>query len=531
MHLPSVHLCIVQPLGYVHSLGFLDQARFFRHQFRRMGAAVSLAKNRLRHDAVNFVFGAHLGFDGDLRSRYTCVFVNLEQLGPGGATVSSEYLKLLGHAAVVDYDAANVPMYTARVEDVPLISFAYAPYLAGDSMPIESRPIDILFFGSLNARREQLVKQVEASGRSVSMLSSPVYGPERDELIKQAKVVLNCHFYESARFEQARAFQCMSLGTPVVSEWAPSTQAPAQFEDCVFWVPASDLCSFFAQKFGTLEFAHEARSKLAAFQAYDVIEQYADALAFSCGYRKVQAQRMHAGAWRPTRMQIGSGKDYQLGWLNIDILEASQPDAVLDLAKPQTWPQVIASDSLGEVELHEASLSTIYANNVLEHVVDLPRLMTNCLLLLQEGGEMQIEVPHERARTAWQDPTHVRAMNSNSWIYYADWFWYLGWFDWRFHIKQQVFLDAALRQCDEGSAHFMKVTLVKVATTLSEKMSARTMQPGFGGVPEDSIFAATELADTASTPLPDGEVDSTELGRRIHAMLGKPLAVAEALQP
>ncbi len=222
MRLPSVHLCIVQPLGYVHSLGFLDQARFFRHQFRRMGAEVSLAKNRLRHDAVNFVFGAHLGFDEELRSRYTCVFVNLEQLGTGGATVSPAYLKLLGHAAVVDYDAANVRVYTAHVEDVPLVSFAHAPYLEGNATPIEDRPIDILFFGSLNPRREQLIKQVESSGRSVTLLSSPVYGPERDGLIRQAKVVLNCHFYDSARFEQARAFQCLSLGTPVVSEWTAS---------------------------------------------------------------------------------------------------------------------------------------------------------------------------------------------------------------------------------------------------------------------------------------------------------------------
>ncbi len=485
MHLPNVHLCIVQPLGYVHSLGFLDQARFFRHQFRRMGADVTLAKNRLRHDAVNFIFGAHLGFDADLRSRYTCVFVNLEQLGLGGAAVSDAYLKLLGNAAVVDYDAANVNMYTAHVDDVPLISFAHAPYLESDPMPIEARPIDILFIGSLNARREHLIQQIEASGCNVTMLSSPVYGPERDELVKQAKAVLNCHFYESARFEQARAFQCMSLGTPVISEWTASTQAPVQFEDTVFWVGASDLCSFFSLRFGTAEFAVQARRQLAAFQAHDVIEQYADALAFACGYRKVQAQRMHAAPWRPTRLHIGSGKDYQLGWFNIDILETSQPDAVLDLAKPQVWPQRIATGSLGMVELHESSVSTIYANNVLEHVADLPRLMTNCLLLLREGGEMQIEVPHERATTAWQDPTHVRAMNRNSWIYYADWFWYLGWFDWRFHIKQLVYLDAALRECDEGSAHFMRVTLCKAATTLAEKMTARTMQPGFGGVPDD----------------------------------------------
>ena len=80
MHtLPAFHLSIVQPSGYVHSLGLLDQARYFRYQLRRAGARVTMAKNRLRSDAVNLVFGAHLGFDPVLLARHSCVFVNLEQ--------------------------------------------------------------------------------------------------------------------------------------------------------------------------------------------------------------------------------------------------------------------------------------------------------------------------------------------------------------------------------------------------------------------------------------------------------------------
>ena len=109
--IPAIHLCIQQPAGYVHSLGLLDPARYFRYQFRRLGATVTMAKNRLRHDAVNFVFGAHLGFDAGLRARHACVFVNLEQLGDGGAQVSAAYLALLASSAVVDYDAANRVAY------------------------------------------------------------------------------------------------------------------------------------------------------------------------------------------------------------------------------------------------------------------------------------------------------------------------------------------------------------------------------------------------------------------------------------
>ena len=485
MQLPNVHICIIQPLGYVHSLGFLDQARFFRHQFRRMGANVTLAKNRLHHDAVNFIFGAHLGFDPGLRARYTCMFVNLEQLGLGGAAVGAEYLKLLGGSAVIDYDAANVGSYTVHVDDVPLISFAHAPYLVTDALPIEQRPIDLLFFGSVNERRAKIISEVEASGLSVTRLSHPLFGPERDELIRQSKAVFNCHFYETARFEQARAFQCLSLGTPVISERTSATQPPAQFEDSIFWVAGSEITQFFKTQFKSDEFAHTAREKLADFQQHDVIEQYADALAFASSYRSEQTQHMESVPWRPTRLHIGSGKDYKLGWFNVDILETAMPDAVLDLAAAQVWPLKMHSNTVGPVELSVGGLDAIYANNVLEHVPDLPQLMTNCLDLLREGGVMLIEVPYEQAETAWQDPTHVRAMNKKSWIYYSDWFWYLGWFEWKFNVKNFTFLDEKLQECTEKSAQFMRTTLVKVATSLADKMTARTMQPGFGGIPED----------------------------------------------
>ncbi|MFY8016936.1 MAG: hypothetical protein ACOVN9_02400, partial [Inhella sp.] len=524
MHLPAVHLCIVQPVGYVHSLGFVDQARFFRYQFRRMGAEVTLAKNRLRHDAVNFVFGAHLGFDPALRARHTCVFVNLEQLGSGGMSAPPAYLDLLGNSAVVDYDAANVSAYTAHAADVPLFSFAHAPYLRQPVVtPVEQRSIDLLFFGSTNERRLKLIREIESTGRRVTMVDGPLYGPERDGFIAQAKAVFNCHFYESARFEQARAFQCLSLGTPVISERGDAAYPPVQFEEGVFWVSATGLRDFFTNKFDQPGFAEAARAKLAAFARHDVIEQYADVLAFAAGYRSVQTKRMSDGPWRPKRLHIGSGKDYKMGWFNVDILESAQPDAVLDLARPLDWPLQVASDTVGPVVLSEGELEAIYANNVLEHVPDLPQLMTNCLALLQVGGEMTIEVPYEGAPSAWQDPTHVRAMNENSWIYYADWFWYLGWFKERFQVQQFQYLDSRLKECNKDSAHFMRVRLIKVATTLAERMTARTMQPSFGGLPDD-LDCFDRGADTCTeqpdTPVPQAQAIAAGVTR--HWMVVAP---------
>jgi SAM-dependent methyltransferase len=198
-------------------------------------------------------------------------------------------------------------------------------------------------------------------------------------------------------------------------------------------------------------------------------------MAFAAGYLQGHNQRKPQGAWRPTQVNLGSGKDYKPGWLNLDVIDRAEPDLVLDLGKPQPFP-VKATTRFGtELVLEAGSLDKVYANNVLEHVPDLPCLMTNVLTLLKEGGEIEIEVPYEKAPTAWQDPTHIRAMNENSWIYYTEWFWYLGWFEHRFEIKASSWLDIRLKPCAKDQAAFMRVVLRKIVTAPVERTGARTM--------------------------------------------------------
>ena len=485
--LPPVHLCIVQPRGYVHSLGLIDQARYFRYQFRRLGASsVSIAKNRLRHDAVNFVFGAHLGFDAAQCQRHACVFVQLEQIGQGGAHLRPDYLKLLEQVAVVDYDPDNIGAYSPTPEDVPIVPFLHAPYLKPAApLPLEDRPIDLLFIGSMNERRRRWLDRIEAQGLAVSVFDAALYADERDQFILQSKAVVNCHFYESARFEQARVAHCLSLGTPVISERTAQTRPHAAFEGCVQWLEDDELERFFAKDFGTPTYFEAARRQLQNFEAADPIEAYTTALAFAAGYGRVHHQKRSIESWRPERINLGSGRDYKAGWLNLDILERSEPDLLLDLSAPLHLPLLIDAPRSGPIELAENSVQRIYANNVLEHVPELAALMGNCLRLLQVGGDFEIEVPYEHAPSAWQDPTHVRAMNQNSWLYYTDWFWYLGWFEHRFELVQLQWLNAELHACAQADAAFMRVHLRKVQTTPRERTTARTMQPELR-LPEDA---------------------------------------------
>jgi SAM-dependent methyltransferase len=529
MQLPAVNLVVVQPTGYLHSLGFLDQARYFRYQFRRLGATVTISKNRLREDAVNFVFGAHLGFDPESKRRSTCIFVNLEQLGPGGAAVSEAYTTLLRGSAVVDYDAENVGYYADDPTDVPIVPFLYAPYLnEAGVLPIEERPIDLLFFGSVNQRRQAFLQRIEASGVQVAMFDQALYGPERDHFIRQSKAVLNCHFYETSRFEQARAFHSLSLGTPVISERTARTAPPGPFESALFWVDDHSIESFFRDTFRGPAFAIAAKARIEGFRATDPIEPYADLLAFAAGYHEGASSTRSTDPWRPRQLNLGSGKDYRAGWLNVDILDRSEPDLVLDLATPLSLPATLPGCRGGEVRLEAGCLDRVYANNVLEHVPDLPRLMTNLLTLLKVGGELEIEVPHERAPTAWQDPTHLRALNEHSWLYYTDWFWYLGWFEHRFEIVRSEWLDLQLQPCERSNAAFMKVLLRKTFTTASDRMTARTLQPDFGGIEDDlSVFEASPVSGRQ----PKSPIDAVDAATAARAPTRPPQHNAPTPQP
>lgn len=485
-----IHLNIMQPAGYIHSQGFLDQARYARYQFRQMGMEVTIGKNRLREDSINIIFGAHLGFDAKLKQRYTCVFFNLEQLGEGGAQVSQDYMNLLSTSAVIDYDERNLAAYGCKAGDIPVVSFQWAPYLATNApLPIEDRPIDLLFFGSINERRKAIFSRIEACGWRVSMFDHPLYGEERDQFIRQAKAVLNCHFYETSRFEQARAFHTLSLGTPVISERTEITKPPEAFEDAVTWIENEQLESFFQNEFMTQDWLELARGQIRQFSKTDQRAQWRVAQKYCQSLWSIEDKSAHI--WRPKLMNLGSGKDYKLGWLNVDILERALPDLVLDLGRATTLPVRAKTMGGGHVLIEANSLDGIYANNVLEHVPDLPCLMTNLLNLLKEGGELELEVPYEKAMTAWQDPTHLRAMNKNSWLYYTNWFWYLGWFKHRFEVTNFQWLDEQVKPCLEDTAAFMKVRFKKIATTSHERSVARMTSPDFAGINEDDENAGS----------------------------------------
>jgi hypothetical protein len=149
------------------------------------------------------------------------------------------------------------------------------------------------------------------------------------------------------------------------------------------------------------------------------------------------------------------------------------------------------SRRFGLVRLEKDAFDEITTTDVLEHIPDLVTMMTRCLHLLRVGGTMKIGVPYDLSWGAWQDPTHVRAFNERSWLYYTDWHWYLGWTQTRFdatELKMNLSpvgenLRRSGKAADEifrtpRAVDSMNVVLTKRELTQAERDNALAWQRG-----------------------------------------------------
>jgi hypothetical protein len=103
---------------------------------------------------------------------------------------------------------------------------------------------------------------------------------------------------------------------------------------------------------------------------------------------------------------------------------------------------------------------------------------------------MLVGVPYDMSYGAWQDPTHVRAFNERSWLYYTDWHWYLGWTEARFDLQSLEMVLSPLGQRlaqsmpaedvhrQPRAVDSMKAVLVKRRLTEEERATAQNFLRG-----------------------------------------------------
>jgi protein O-GlcNAc transferase len=478
----AYHVLQVRPAGYVHADALTELAESVYYGLKRLGLPVSFLQPPLPSSRT-IIFGAHL-LDADAVRAVPAdaIIFNSEQIDADSPWLSGPYMETLRTHQVWDYSAENAQRLAQRgVHAVRHVPLGYLPELSRIAPAVED--IDVLFYGSLNPRRQVVLEELQRRGLKVAALTG-CYGEARDQFIARSKVVLNLHYYESKVFEIVRVSYLLSNFKAVVAECSSGTSIESDLLPALRAVPYDGLVE------ACVELVQDEAARRALAQhghAVFAARPAESALATAVGIAQPRASEQKM---LPRTIQIGSGKDFRPELLNLDINSAWGPDAVVDVAAPGVVNSILETGRFGRVALPEDYFDCIIANDVLEHIPDLISAMSNCLRLLRPGGRFEISVPYDLSLGAWQDPTHVRAFNENSWLYYTDWHWYLGWTQMRFDLVSLLYtpspLGTQLQSSGEPLAQIirtpraidsMQVVLRKRYLQESERRHAHARQP------------------------------------------------------
>ena len=136
---------------------------------------------------------------------------------------TNQYIETLNNSlAVLEYSLVNIDFLASKGVAYPQVHYlpVGASVSYGNSIIDTGKSYDILFYGDSNSsqrRREML----EALMQNYNVrVVTEVFGHDMQFAIKQARLVINLHYYENALLEMPRIQECLSLGVPVVSEAA-----------------------------------------------------------------------------------------------------------------------------------------------------------------------------------------------------------------------------------------------------------------------------------------------------------------------
>lgn len=210
---------VVTPKGYVHSQAFAEAAYALQCAFEELGGSAPVVYDAAEwRGRIPIIYGGNLLREEAIRTLPKgSVIVNLEQLSPESTWMTRNYGKLMHSFAVLDYSPRNrQKLIDAGFTHAEMLEVGYSSRLSRiESAPVKD--IDVLFYGSLNAERKEILDRLTALGLNVVHLFG-VYGAERDKAIARAKVVLNMHYFRSAIFEIVRVSYLLANQVCVVTE-------------------------------------------------------------------------------------------------------------------------------------------------------------------------------------------------------------------------------------------------------------------------------------------------------------------------
>ncbi|HBR1114453.1 GT99 family glycosyltransferase N-terminal domain-containing protein [Klebsiella quasipneumoniae] len=201
---------------------------------------------------------------------------------------TDEYFSRLNNAvAIFDYSLKNIEYLLdkgipyQKLFYMPISSFPdYPAHLADKGYVLDDQKgdihADVLFYGDPNCERRKAYLQELKKHFNVTV-ASEVFGDKLTRMVKNAKVVVNIHYYENALLETTRLYETISLGTPVVSESSSDIVEHEDLQDVIDFCPIGDIPAM-VEKIQNLlsdkEYYNERKEKIKHFTNVDNKNNY-----------------------------------------------------------------------------------------------------------------------------------------------------------------------------------------------------------------------------------------------------------------
>ena len=199
---------------------FQEIGELLFHSLQDLGHAPTCTTGLLLESRYNILLDYHrLGYDPAL-ARYHVIPYQLEQLSDAHRPLDQDALAILGQAdRVWDYARENIDALAAKGIAADQLPVGHHPRLA--RIPDQAaKDVDVLFYGTLNTRRERLLDGLARSGIGLRVLQG-VFGADRDAWIARSRIVLNIHYYPMKIMEVARLGYLLNNQACVLTEDSP----------------------------------------------------------------------------------------------------------------------------------------------------------------------------------------------------------------------------------------------------------------------------------------------------------------------
>ena len=391
--------------------------------FLRLGYEAEIRVNSFNPSARNICFGANCD-PGQRWTKYPSgvIIMNLEQLEAAGYPwlTDEHYLNLLNTSETWDFSRRNVDYLAGRDIEAAFLPLGYVPEMTRLA-PCSDPASDVLFYGAMTPRRRLILDELRSLGVKVNCLLS-AYGQRRDQAIYNSRIVLNIHHSLPASLEVVRLGYVLANSRAVVSELAPDTYYYPELAGACVFSPYDQLVPTIT---GLLKDENAIKDQGArGFEIFSALK-LETALEELAGRRAVYGVGADFSLLpRPDHLRIGSGCNFLNSALNVDEDERMKPDLVLSLAAPEAPLTRHMTSRFGEIALEPGSFKLISLPGLLSRAANPDLLMTRCLELLADDGQMLITVPYDLSEEA---ANCLRAFNETGFRRYTDQATLIGW--------------------------------------------------------------------------------------------------------